>query len=465
MLSCSGHQGNSRIIPLDIIAALFIKEQTVHQSADRLKLFLAMAPVFPIFLCFFVLPGQTGSVNTHDNSSFQSDLNLYNTSLEYLAPKLNNNARTFGADENNNTSVSTTESDVNYSVASENTGTVSGSVHIRRDNDELASETVFTSMTVTTVPTSVSSLITTSAVTPTKDCEAMLCEKDAGYFVINPTACAANDSPTISTSIPTTLEILTNANSVSHDILCHWNIRVPDKKIVNVTIDQLVMEEDERNGTQTLDICVENYVNVKRVFNVSVLRNKSVSFTSASSLSFRFRGHDLHLPSAVTFRFLVQPGSGVQDLPVVWLTDTDGYVTSPGFDGMHGLYPPGYDGTFDLHILDYQSVFIKFTHFDLEPGKDDGDCYYDYLDFRVTALNQAWRKCGQQDILSRVYRSSITFSFHTDDLLQFTGFKMMYAILPKSQGPQELSDNLYRCSSTTSLFQFNLVAWWRTCLL
>ena len=74
----------------------------------------------------------------------------------------------------------------------------------------------------------------------------------------------------------------------------------------------------------------------------------------------------------------------------------------------------------------------------------------------MTALNQASRKCGQQDILSRVYRSSITFSFHSDDLLQFTGFKMMYAILPKSQGPQELSDNLYRCSSTTSSFPVQL---------
>ena len=134
---------------------------------------------------------------------------------------------------------------------------------------------------------------------------------------------------------------------------------------------------------------------------------------------------------------------------MVWLTDTDGYVTSPGFDGMRGLYPPGYDGTFDLHLLDYQSVFIKFTHFDLEPEGEDGECYDDYLDFRVTAFNQAWRKCGQQDILSRVYRSSVTVSFHTDDLFQFTGFKMMYAILPRSQGPQELSDNLYSCSSTT----------------
>ena len=188
--------------------------------------------------------------------------------MEYLAPKLNDNARTFGADEKKHTSVSTTGSDVNYSVAadnadrtvninsirttthttysitaaSENAGTVSGSVHIRSENDELASDTVFTSMTLTTAPTSVSSLITTSSVTPTEDCEAMLCEKDAGYIVINPTACAANDSPTISTSIPTTLEILTNVNSVSPDVLCYWNIEVPEKKIVNVTIDQLVME-------------------------------------------------------------------------------------------------------------------------------------------------------------------------------------------------------------------------------
>ena len=349
----------------------------------------------------------------------------------------------------NTTSTVNSSLDQIVTAASEITGTVSGSVHIRRENDELASETVFTSMTVTTVPTSVSSLITTSPVMPTKECEAMLCEKDAGHFVINVTACAANDSPTISTSIPTTLEILTNVNFVSPDILCYWNIEVPEKKIVNVTIDQLMMEEDERNGTQTLDICVENYVNVKRVFNVSVLRARSVSFTSASSLSFRFRGHDLHLPSAITFRFLVQPGSGVQDLPVVWLTDTDGYVTSPGFDGMRGLYPPGYDGTFHLHLLDYQSVFIKFTHFDLEP-EDHGKCYDDYLDFRVTAFNQAWRKCGQQDILSRVYRSSIHLFFHADESIQLAGFKMVYAILPRSQGSQELSDNLYRCSSTTS---------------
>ena len=50
------------------------------------------------------------------------------------------------------------------------------------------------------------------------------------------------------------------------------------------------------------------------------------------------------------------------------------------------------------------------------------------------------------DIPSRVYRSSVSLFFHSDEEEQFIGFKMMYAILPRSQEPQQLSDNLYNCS-------------------
>ena len=158
------------------------------------------------------------------------------------------------------TAVSTTSAvnsafDQTVTEASENTGTVSGSVHIRRENVDMTTETVFTSMTA--VPTAVSPVITTSSVTPTEDCgEAMLCEMGAGYFVINPTACATNDSLTIDTSIATTVEILTNGNSVSRDLLCHWNMEVPKMSFINVTIDQLVLEKDESGGAQTLELYV-----------------------------------------------------------------------------------------------------------------------------------------------------------------------------------------------------------------
>ena len=104
-----------------------------------------------------------------------------------------------------NTTMSAVNSGLDQTVTADsgNLSTVSASLHIRRENDDLISETVFRSTTVTTVPTAVSTLVKTLPATPTQYCEVMLCDKDAGYFVINTTACAANDSQTIDTSIPT----------------------------------------------------------------------------------------------------------------------------------------------------------------------------------------------------------------------------------------------------------------------
>ena len=57
------------------------------------------------------------------------------------------------------------------------------------------------------------------------------------------------------------------------------------------------------------------------------------------------------------------------------------------------------------------------------------------------------KRCGEQlDISSRVYRFSLALVFHTDDVTEYTGFKMVYAVLPRPQEPQQLSDNLYNCS-------------------
>ena len=333
--------------------------------------------------------------------------------------------------------------DTTVTTASENTDTVPGSIHIRSKNDDLTTESVFTSVTVTTVPTVSSSFHTDSSTTLTKDCETMLCEKDAGYFVINTTACVPYNSTTIVTAIPTTVEILKTETSIRPNIICLWNIKVPLHKYVNVTIDQLVLEKDEDKGIQALEFQVENDYKIQ-VFNMSVLRNRSVTFTSSSSfLFFRFRGQNLHLASAITFHFLFQPGAVVEDLPVVRVTDTVSYVTSPRFNGLDLLYPNRYDGVFELDVTDDECVLISFTHFSVEQNPD---CMYDYLEFSVTALNHTWTKCGQQDIPSRVYHSSVHLLFHTDESFQLTGFMMMYAILPRSQEPQQLSENLYNCS-------------------
>ena len=345
-------------------------------SADCLKVFLAIAPVFQVLLSLLALPGQPGGAGTADNVSLLSIPDMYNTLSKYSTPKRNRTTRTIGVFEKKPTRdrVSTTGSQKN-SMAVDNADRTLNSDSIRTSTDasdnstdtvndpdvsvpeqitgntinvgnvasesvheQLAHHIMYTDFNVTsenvraTVLTSGSSLITTSPVTPAQYCEAMVCEKDAGYFVINTTACSASDSPTIDTSISTTLEILGNINSVSPDILCYWNIRVPVKNYIIVTIDQLVLEDAEQNSTRTLELFVENAVNIKRVFNVSALRNGSVTFTSSSSLFFRFRGHDLHLASGITFHFRFRYGIVVEDLPVVRLTDTVSYVTSPWFN-------------------------------------------------------------------------------------------------------------------------------------
>ena len=182
---------------------------------------------------------------------------------------------------------------------------------------------------------------------------------------------------------------------------------------------------------------------VQLAFNASVLRSRSVTFTSTSSLHFRFRGQHLHLVSPIRFHFLVQRGAIVRDLPVVRLTDTVGYVTSPRFNGLDHLYFNSFDGDFHLQVSDNESVLISFVHFAFK--KKTEQCF-DYLDFNVTASNHSWRMCGTQTIPSGVYRSSVRLFFHSSSWGKGTGFRMMYAILPRSQEPQQLSDNLYNCS-------------------
>ena len=311
------------------------------------------------------------------------------------------------------------------------------------EDDEIITESVFTSTATTTGHTTASHLTTTSPTSLTKDCDVMLCEKNAGYTVINTTACAADDTMTIVTSMNTTVEIVTNENCESAEVVCLWNIDVPEMTYVTVTIDRLALEKDCGNSTQFLEFRVDSGFGVRRFFDMSVLRNRSVTFSSSSSLIFRFRGHNLHLASAITLHFRFQNGELVEDLPVVRLTDTVRYVTSPGFDGLDRFYPSLYRGEFHVGISEDECVFISFTHFVLE--KHD-ECVYDYVDFSVTAPSQTWRKCGEQDIPSQVYRSSVTLFFRTDRGLERTGFKMMYAILPRSQEPQQLSENLYNCS-------------------
>lgn len=145
------------------------------------------------------------------------------------------------------------KSDLNETIISplENTDTLSDSVFFGNTNGDFTTQNMFTSKTSASVPTSVTSLFTRSPVMPTTGCETILCEKDTGYFIINSTACTANDSPTIISLITTTADILTNDKSENSATVCYWTIKVPEQHSINLTVDQ--PSEHKNNGNKYLN--------------------------------------------------------------------------------------------------------------------------------------------------------------------------------------------------------------------
>ena len=187
-----------------------------------------MAVALQILIALFALPVKIGVATTTDNSSVSSKLYVYNTLSEGIFPDLNNISNIFYsrlstssdikimAFDNTNSPLNTdiiptttntadntvgavsvaSESvpgqaaadsqtvrstssamnsglDTTATAASGNTDTVSGSVPISTKNEDLNPDGMFTPVTVTTVPTTVSSFNTESPTTITKDCESM----------------------------------------------------------------------------------------------------------------------------------------------------------------------------------------------------------------------------------------------------------------------------------------------------
>ena len=271
-------------------------------------------------------------------------------------------------------------------------------------------------------------------------CEDMLCRKEAGNFVINTTKCPARIPPIIDTAPATVRIVASEMFSTPMDNLCIWRFMFPPTSVADVTIDRLVL--NTTHPYRILQFEANFPIRDTKIITNSMLESRSVTFTTTTPFIFLFRGEGHLCPETpITIHFHVRRGTVA--LPVTRLTDAVGYVTSPRYDGLHSVYLQSYDGDFHLQVSDNESVLIKFVHFTLQLGYT---FCADYLEFNVSALNHGWRKCGTQRIPSQVYRSSIHLFFHTDHWEELTGFKMMYAIFPRSQEPQQLPNRLYNCS-------------------
>ena len=422
-----------------------------------------MAVAFPILIALLASTGQSGAVTTTDSSSLSAKRDVFVPS-QYLSPK-HNYTTAFVAGEQTHSRVSATRSGVatvaavntnkygggqtargtthalnwlvrtvtNASEITETVDTLLGSAHVGKYRSNNTKETVLTSLTATTtaVPYPISPM------SSSYNCEDMECEQEAEYLVLNITACSAKVGPVFVVTEPTTVTILGTEFIGGLDHSCKWSITFDNNCFVNVTIDLQELDPVKRYRTYIIHVDDETRY-VKLTTNASVLKHRSMTFTSSSTLFFSvWCPEEYGLVPSITFHFLAQ---NVSNLPVVRLTDTVGVVTIPWF---YRSNSKSYNAHFQLKVSDDESVLISFVHFALR--SKTGWCV-DYLELNVPAFTHMWRKCGRQNIPSRVYRSSIRLFFHAENRDPVTGFKMMYAVFPRSQEPQQLSDNLFDCS-------------------
>ncbi|PVD29180.1 hypothetical protein C0Q70_11777 [Pomacea canaliculata] len=139
---------------------------------------------------------------------------------------------------------------------------------------------------------------------------------------------------------------------------------------------------------------------------------------------------------AIQFRFNSTSQTLRRNLQVVNTSSKSGYVTSPGYDGKRGY--PNYCNSFAIITPPPgHSVMISFSRMDIERSDY---CSYDSL--KLTKLTpdgetDVWRKCGGENVMPRVYNSSLRLVFVSDMYLVKTGFKMFFTFHPYSETPSE----------------------------
>ena len=197
----------------------------------------------------------------------------------------------------------------NASEITETVDTLLGSVHVGKDSSNSTKETVLTSLAATATTTAAP--YPRSPMSSAYNCEAMECEQEAEYLVLNMTACRAKVGPVIVVTEPATVSILGNEFIGEPNNICKWSITFDNNCFVNVTID--LQELDPVKRYRTLNIHVKDETRyVKLATNTSLLRNRSMTFTSSSTLFFSVWSLDPYgLAPSITFHFLAQTVSNL----------------------------------------------------------------------------------------------------------------------------------------------------------
>ena len=283
--------------------------------------------------------------------------------------------------------------------------------------------------------TSTSTVTTSSPVLQTEDtkCTDVICPTGPGLFYVSTSLCYPS-RPIVLNALtePTTVQFGVDPQHFSNETVCRLNLHIPRQHHHVLVFHQLL------TGHVRVDV-VYLHEHLAQV-DSSQLRNGSVNMTSIKPhLDLIFWSHQALTTPTITFQLWAEPNI----LPSGRISESAGFVTSPNF-GLGRYYPNLYDGTFDIAIPEHSSVLIKVAHMSVSP--------FDFVQIYETNHDNDTKKLtlelsGYNKVIPLIsINSSIHIRFKSDDRSLFSGFKMIYAVVPTHELPVLQQDALYDCS-------------------
>ena len=217
---------------------------------------------------------------------------------------------------------------------------------------------------------------------------------------------------------------------------CTWTVTVPVSHSISI---YAYWPQGPSGRTDDL-VTLSDFTGTEISKFVQLESRKTMKFHS--TVYFQYRSIGQPVETYLTFSFSVAKNLA-HTLNVVQLSNTTSFVTSPNYDGEKLLYPNDVNTSHLIHVPENHLVVAVFSHFEL----GSGSCGNDIL--TISSLDHVTKQklCGRKHgLLLQTFKTSIALAFITDHQYQYTGFKMLYSVLPQSDEPKQLTSGLYNCS-------------------
>ena len=278
-------------------------------------------------------------------------------------------------------------------------------------------------------------------------------EKDQSDFYVFAHNCTGH-VPSFFANVGTIRFITPQLDRLPASLRCEWKISVESNLYLSVNFldfqlfgpctfsNMVIREGSHRSSSKVAELCSDSEPRpVHSKHNV---------------MYFQLYVEKLARFPEITLRFQASEEPNFPTMHVHFDTNTSGYITSPGYDGV-SFHQTFLDHSYTLRVPLQHVVMLSFSRFHLESS--DG-CVDDYLSlyavYDATNASLVWRKCGTAVIHTAVFYTSLLFHLHVETSRR-VGFKALFSFHHSHLAPRQLDSGQFDCTSPSyNLFRQHL---------